>query len=1338
MKQSAIHAKENDRSVIKQEFSEAQTNGFALSPPSYGIRLADTSPDIFVQAKLEDLSFYNYKEDKYEKEADQMADLAVQKLTAPAAVSALPPPQENNNNDIQAKEKNKNNASNKSSKSIIRSGMLGGNSGSPLTPGAQMEMESVFDADFSSVRIHTDIGAIQMNRQIGAKAFTHGSNIYFNEGMYAPESIPGKRLLAHELTHTIQQGAALSAIRPMLTASPSIQPALIEDFAEKFAKYADDIPGYRLLIVIIGHDPLRNQEVARTTENWFRGFISVIPGADRVYQELKDRQIVEKAAAIFEDLLTGFNITLEDISQVLSNTWDKAGIADIFSPLDLLIEEFQPLTNKAVAYANKVLARVFKIIKDALIDPLVDLAMETKGYKLLTKVLGKDPISGKEVKATTVEILEDFLLLMGKTQEVEQMKKRGTLKKTADWLDTQIETFLLLFDQLKGAFMDVWENFELEDWLADPLGQLKVVVDKFKDPITGFVEFGWKIALKVLKFIKDALLAWLGRHLKENLRGFHLLTVVLGKDPITNKEVERSGENLILGFLSLILPDERIQEIKKTGAIQQMIDWIMGQVENLGMSWETIVQLFKDIWNSFSIEDLVEPVKAFAQVMKKFGTPLIKIFKFIKAVVIKVVEVILQIMKFPVEIIQSIVAQATQAFEDIKRDPIQFFLNLLGAVKLGFSKFFNKIVEHLLAGIKIWLFKQLEKAGIAPPEDLSPESILKMVMEILGITTAKIFAKIEKKIGKKKMDKIRGFMDKLTGMWSFVTDVVEGGPAALWEKIQEKLGNLWNTVVGFIKDWIMEKVVNKVIEKLLSMLDPTGVMAVINGITALYDSIRSAIEYFREMLEIVHTFVGGVAEIAKGSLEKAAGFLESALAQGLPVAIGFLANILGLDNLAAKLRKMLDKLRIKVDEALDWLIDKAIKMGSGLLEMGKKAIGAIKNWWKVKKIFKGKDGSNHELYFEGEGASAKLMIKSTPETFEAFIESIKVADNDDAKEAKEKAVAIAKKIDEKKKEKVKGNTDKETKKNEEKKQKDLEKLLNKLSQHAGVLFGVNIKDQPESKIKHIDENIGGDKMGVGMMAEVLTQKGEAGSTPTKAKHEVFDKLLKRREGGRSYYVRGHLLNEHLHGPGKWENMTPLSQKGNQKHLEFAENKVKTAVFSGAIVRYEVNIIYDRSSLVTNDEKLKSAGIPEEKWEDIKTIRSAEEHVPKALTLNAHILKKTGQNTYKSKKQIVSDKSIINPVDTNLANYEVGKGGGAKKVKVSLTMSSLDDLVKNTGLPIDELEVIKDAAKEVKAAGKLIKYQQIADHLKTHEDFESLSITIEELRSEKKNVVLNDL
>ena len=77
--------------------------------------------------------------------------------------------------------------------------------GSSLSDGVRSFMEPRFGTDFGNVKIHTDSNAVQMNQSIQAQAFTHGGDIYFNSGKYSPDTNEGKSLLAHELTHVVQQ-----------------------------------------------------------------------------------------------------------------------------------------------------------------------------------------------------------------------------------------------------------------------------------------------------------------------------------------------------------------------------------------------------------------------------------------------------------------------------------------------------------------------------------------------------------------------------------------------------------------------------------------------------------------------------------------------------------------------------------------------------------------------------------------------------------------------------------------------------------------------------------------------------------------------------------------------------------------------------------------------------------------------------------------------------------------------------------------------------------------------------------------------------------------------------
>jgi uncharacterized protein DUF4157 len=139
-------------------------------------------------------------------------------------------------------------------------------SGSPLPEGTRNEMETSIGGDFKDVRIHRNVDDAAMNKQLNAQAFTHGKDIYFNDGKYDPQSKGGKHLLAHELTHVVQQGGGKPDKSPGLATqpdvsgvSPKIQRGVIDDVASHL------LTGNALLDFLVG--------VVAGIVEWFGDFI---------------------------------------------------------------------------------------------------------------------------------------------------------------------------------------------------------------------------------------------------------------------------------------------------------------------------------------------------------------------------------------------------------------------------------------------------------------------------------------------------------------------------------------------------------------------------------------------------------------------------------------------------------------------------------------------------------------------------------------------------------------------------------------------------------------------------------------------------------------------------------------------------------------------------------------------------------------------------------------------------------------------------------------------------------------------------------------------------------
>ncbi|MGH7486487.1 MAG: DUF4157 domain-containing protein, partial [bacterium] len=106
--------------------------------------------------------------------------------------------------------------------------------GRPLDPATRTSMDSRFRFDFSRVRIHDDAQAAASTSAVSALAYTVGHHVVFGPGQYSPTTAAGRRLLAHELTHVVQQSAAGSTTAQRFTIGPANSPA--EREAEEVAE----------------------------------------------------------------------------------------------------------------------------------------------------------------------------------------------------------------------------------------------------------------------------------------------------------------------------------------------------------------------------------------------------------------------------------------------------------------------------------------------------------------------------------------------------------------------------------------------------------------------------------------------------------------------------------------------------------------------------------------------------------------------------------------------------------------------------------------------------------------------------------------------------------------------------------------------------------------------------------------------------------------------------------------------------------------------------------------------------------------------------------------------
>ncbi|WP_434686691.1 eCIS core domain-containing protein [Pseudanabaena minima] len=183
---------------------------------------AKNAQKMAIQAKLA----IGEPNDKYEQEADANAARVVQQInssTSASTTSQSQPVQRQGteeDEEVQMKpivQRRENIGGGEASTDLESAIQSARGSGQSLDANLQRSMGQAMGADFSGVKVHTDSQSDQLNKSIQAKAFTTGQDVFFRQGAYEPGSRGGQELIAHELTHVVQQNGGKTAGTAQLT-----------------------------------------------------------------------------------------------------------------------------------------------------------------------------------------------------------------------------------------------------------------------------------------------------------------------------------------------------------------------------------------------------------------------------------------------------------------------------------------------------------------------------------------------------------------------------------------------------------------------------------------------------------------------------------------------------------------------------------------------------------------------------------------------------------------------------------------------------------------------------------------------------------------------------------------------------------------------------------------------------------------------------------------------------------------------------------------------------------------------------------------------------------------
>ncbi|QDK82125.1 DUF4157 domain-containing protein [Spirosoma sp. KCTC 42546] len=622
------------------------------------------------------------------------------------------------------------------------------------------------------------------------------------------------------------------------------------------------------------------------------------------------------------------------------------------------------------------------------------------GWRLMTVLIGYNPVLQREVPRTTVNLIEGFLTLGGPLGVLlfNKLRSEGVIDRAAAWIDTQIASLGISFSYIRGLFSQAWDEMGITLGIN---GNLDIIRRIFGPPFSRILAFVGRVVSQVVAFIKETIIRPLSNRARQ-LRGFPLLTVIIGKDPFTDEVVERSPANLVRGFMSLMENgEERFQQMQQSGALQRAFNWFNQETTRRNLTWERIKGMFTAVWNALTPEAILHPLETIGQIVGLFLGLAADIVGFAGAALMQMLEFIFEaVMGAGGARVLAVLKRAQATFRIIINDPVRFVGNLVRAGVQGFRQFMQNALSHLQRGLVSWLLGALEGAGLQLPQTFNLQGILSLVLQILGLTYQTIRAKLVRATSEQ-------FVNRLEQVFDFLRILITQGPAAAWQKILEYLGNLRDMVLDGVIAWVRQTIIGQAIIRIASMLNPAG--AVIQAIIATYNTVMFFIERINQIAAVVESYVDSIAAIAAGNIAAAANRVEETMGRMVPVIISFLARLLGLGGISDTIRNTIARIRQPVDRAMDRVVDWVVAQGRRIVGTvvgaGQRVAGAVLGWLGVRKPYTDATNQTHTLYFEGRDQNAELIVASRPRPVLDFLNEVVTADSSKrpiAEQAREK------------------------------------------------------------------------------------------------------------------------------------------------------------------------------------------------------------------------------------------------------------------------------------------------------------------------------------------------
>lgn len=433
--------------------------------------------------------------------------------------------------------------------------------GEPLSMPVRQTLEQSFRVNLSQVRVHNNTQAQNMAGNLSARAFTVGNNIFLGAGERASDL----SLMAHETAHVVQQQGASAVVQKFTsgqegdshereaqqasaavmrgasftiqgrTSGSGIQRFGLGDILDGLAELAANVPGFTLLTVIIGRNPINQRVVERNFTNLLRGFMGLIPGGEILFQVINHYGIVERIGQWTSNQLGVLGLNYQYIRERFSTFTGSLGLRDLISPSSVwrrAQEIFTEPITRIRNFVTRLIGQAITWLKETFMPPLSNFCREIPGYSLVKVLLGRDPFTNESVPRSALNVVRAFAeFIPGGTEKVNQLVESNALQRASAWFIEETQARNLTWARISGTFSQAWNALRLEDVLH-PIDTLRRMVGMFRPLMSDLVGFAGAALMKLLEFIFEAVMGAGGNRVLAILKRARATFLTIIRNPV--------------------------------------------------------------------------------------------------------------------------------------------------------------------------------------------------------------------------------------------------------------------------------------------------------------------------------------------------------------------------------------------------------------------------------------------------------------------------------------------------------------------------------------------------------------------------------------------------------------------------------------------------------------------------------------------------------------------------------------------------------------------------------------------------------------------------------------